>query len=127
MALFPVWVSEPYQYSLVTPDELFRTHLLVSLCREQLDDHFAHLAHARCAQHTRQFGDVRDITRLSLFKDVDVVSGHTFLSDQDLFGSVDDEITAHVHGTFADPLLLLRTHSRRQTEVTPDHDGYLRK
>jgi hypothetical protein len=69
---------------------------------------------------------MRNIARLSLLKDVDVISGHALLSDQDLLGPVDHKVTTHIHGAFSDPLLLLGTHPRCQTKVTPDHNGYLR-
>jgi hypothetical protein len=60
---------------------------------EQFDHHLAHFAKTTFLQHTRDFGDVRCRTRLSLGEDVDKVGGHSLLCDKNLLGTVDDEVT----------------------------------
>ena len=38
--------------------------------------------------------------RLSFSEDVDVICGHSLLGNQDLFGSIDDEVASRVIRTF---------------------------
>lgn len=44
--------------------------------------------------HRTDLGEEVDGRRLSFGEDVDVVGGHSLLSDQHLLGSVDDEVTS---------------------------------
>lgn len=89
------------------------------------------LHHANCLaslfHHRSDLGQEVDRTRLSLGKDVDMVRRHAFLGDEDLFGSIDDEVTSLIKWTLVELVLVLSLELVEMTEVGAEHDRDLER
>jgi hypothetical protein len=62
---------------------------------------------------------------LGFGKDIDVICCHTFLGNEHLFGSVDDEITSRVVRALIEIVQVLVLKSTQDTKRGPQHDRNL--
>lgn len=72
---------------------------------------------------TRDGGE--ECERRLLLEHVHLVERHSLLSDKDLFGSLDDKVTARVIRALADTIEELVVHIVQQTHIRSGHDGDL--
>jgi hypothetical protein len=71
-----------------------QTYPFICVSVKEFDHHLAHFAETTFLQDTGDFGNMRCRTWLSFGEDVDKVGGHSLLCDENLLGTVDDEVTA---------------------------------
>lgn len=74
---------------------------------------------------TSNFCEEVDGGWLGFGEDVDVVGGHSFLGNEDLFGAVDDEVTAGVVGALVEIVEVLLVQIIENAIRRPQHDGNL--
>ena len=69
------------------------------------------------------FGDPTDFAGLFLLKDIDKIVGHFFLSDDDFFASLDDEVATLVEFALTSTNALLGVHAIEGAVKALNHGG----